>query len=77
MVLMTSRLISARISVERMLASSAKFRPWIALEGLEFQWYSALEALDLAFTVTFSIEKAIWLKALLLALPSRSVQRPG
>ena len=50
MVLMTSRLISARISVERMFASSASaFRPWIALRSCaSSKEYSSFECSGLS-----------------------------
>ena len=72
---MTSRLISARISVERMFASSASaFRPWIALRSCaSSKEYSAFESsVTLAVTVTFSIENAISLEMLLAPSPSPS-----
>ena len=59
--LTTSLLISARISLERMFASSdSASRPWIALRSCaSSNVYSALSALDFAVTVYFSIVKDI------------------
>ena len=58
---MTSRLISARISADRMLDSSVSAsRPWMAFRSCaSSSEYSAFRARDLAVTETFSIENAI------------------
>ena len=63
MVLMTSRLISARISVERMLCSSRlSIQTVDCLEVWAVQGVYCFQSTALAVTVTFSIENAISLK---------------
>ena len=59
--LITSLLISARISADRILANSpSASKPWTALRSCASSIvYSAFSALDLAVTVAFSIVKAI------------------
>ena len=71
---MISRLISARISEERMFDNSVSAsKPWIALRSCANSIvYSAFRARDPAVTETFSMLNAISGKATLEALPNAS-----